>query len=161
MITINGLEAKRYRITEAGLKELQQQLHDIKKQRMDVAGDLHEISSQSNTASALEDSTFATDQNIAIELDGQIVLLERIIGLAEVITPPADTIDVQVGSQVDVDIQGTVHHYIIVGPVEADPSGGKISHDSPLGQSLLGKRVGDTVTVPAKQAGTATIRQIA
>jgi len=160
MITINGLEAKRYRITEAGMSELQRQLLETKKRRMHVAEELREISSQSNTASALEDSTFATDQNMAIELDGQIELLERIIGLAEIIMPPAHNASVQIGSTVQVDIQNTPHTYVIVGPVEADPSQGKISHDSPLGQSLLGKKVGDTVMVSAKQACKATIRSI-
>jgi transcription elongation factor GreA len=160
MITVNGLEAKRYRVTEAGLRELRQQLYDIKKQRMEVADELREISSQSNTASALEDSTFATDQNTAIELDGQIELLERIIGLAEIITPPKTNTEVQVGSRVYVDIQGAEHSYVIVGSVEADPSEGKISHESPLGRCLLGKKAGDTVAIPARQPADATIRRI-
>lgn len=161
MITINGLEAKRYRITEAGLRELRQQLYDVKKLRMAVADELRDISSQSNLASALEDSTYAVDQNRAIELDGQIELLERIIGLAELIQPPPDAAEVHVGSRVYVTIDGTEHAYIIVGAVEADPSEGKISDESPLGCSLLGKKVGDTVPVPARQAITAIVQRIA
>jgi transcription elongation factor GreA len=160
MITINGLEAKRYRITEAGLYTLRQQLIDLRKQRLYVAGELREISSQSNTSSVLEDSTFATDQNMAIEIDGQIELLERIIGLAEIIVVPKNTEKVQVGCSVQVDLQGTPHTYMIVGPVEANPSEGRISYESPLGQCLLDKKVGETVAVPAKLAAMATIRRI-
>lgn len=37
--------------------------------------------------------------------------------------------------------------YQIVGSAESDPLAGKISNDSPIAQSLLGKKVGDTVTI--------------
>jgi transcription elongation factor GreA len=39
--------------------------------------------------------------------------------------------------------------YHVVGPTEADPSKGKISHESPLGEALLGHSVGDEVTISA------------
>jgi len=158
MIIINGLEAKRYRVTEAGMHTLQQQLHDLKKQRMEVAGELREISSQSNTASALEDSTFSVDQNIAIEMDGQIDLLERIIGLAEIITLPKATDTVVMGCTVQLAMHNKERQYQLVGAVEANPSLGMISDESPLGQSLLGKRAGDTVAIPGHgEVANATI----
>jgi transcription elongation factor GreA len=41
--------------------------------------------------------------------------------------------------------------YTIVGHSEADPSSGKISHESPLGRAFIGKSLGDEfeLTVPA------------
>ena len=52
------------------------------------------------------------------------------------------------GSRVNVREDGyDPEDYWIVGTTEANPGEGRISHVSPLGQSLLGKRVGDTVTV--------------
>jgi transcription elongation factor GreA len=39
------------------------------------------------------------------------------------------------------------HVYQIVGSVESDPAAGKISHESPVGQALLGRRAGDQVEV--------------
>jgi len=39
--------------------------------------------------------------------------------------------------------------FLIVGPAEANPIGGKVSNESPLGRALMGHRVGDTVTVMA------------
>jgi transcription elongation factor GreA len=162
MITINGLEAKRYRVTAAGLDELNRLLGHLRAQRMEVADELHDISSQSNTSSALEDSTFSMDQNKAIELDGQIDLLERIIGFAVVVEPPKDRSTVSFGAQVLLNVDGKEHTYSLVGAVEADPSEGKISDECPLGQSLVGKKVGDTVQVPlpAKQSTTATVLRI-
>jgi transcription elongation factor GreA len=43
----------------------------------------------------------------------------------------------------------TPERYQVVGSAEADPSQGRISNESPLGQSLLGHRVGDVITVNA------------
>ena len=162
MITINGLEAKRYRMTAAGLQELRRLLQFLRAQRMTVTDELRDISSQSNTSSALEDSTFSIDQNRAIELDGQIILLERIIGLAEVVDISVPSNTVTFGSRVYVDISGKEHIYSLVGVVEADPSEGRISDECPLGLSLVGRAVGDTVQVslPAKQTATATILRI-
>jgi transcription elongation factor GreB len=46
-----------------------------------------------------------------------------------------------------VDESGRTSSYTIVGPDEADPSAGRVSFQSPLGQSLMKRKVGDTVTV--------------
>jgi transcription elongation factor GreA len=145
MIVISGLEAKQYSITAEGLQELQQQLDDLKQRRREVAEEMRDITSQSTDQGALEDSTLSLNQNQATEIDGQISLLERIIGMADIIEKPSDTSTVQPGSKVTVKLDGKESAYIIVGAVEADPLEGKISTDSPLGQSLLGKKVGDTV----------------
>jgi transcription elongation factor GreA len=45
--------------------------------------------------------------------------------------------------------------YWLVGPTEADPKKGKISYESPLGKGLIGKRVGDQVTVQAPMGAIA------
>lgn len=163
MITINGLEAKRYRLTAAGLQDLRKLLQELRAQRMVVADELHDMSTQTNTSSVLEDSTFSIDQNRAIELDGQITLLERIIGLATVVDAPEATDMVTFGSRVHVAIDGKEYAYNLVGVVEADPSAGKISDECPLGQSLIGKTVGDRVHIPlpANQTAVATILRIA
>ncbi|NIV28714.1 MAG: transcription elongation factor GreA, partial [Anaerolineae bacterium] len=44
---------------------------------------------------------------------------------------------------------GESETFHIVGSAEANPASGKVSHESPLGRSLLGHRVGDTVAVEA------------
>lgn len=57
--------------------------------------------------------------------------------------------EVGIGSVVKVAINGTQHEFSIVGEWEADPAAKKISHESPLGKALIGKKVGDTVEVDA------------
>jgi transcription elongation factor GreA len=147
MISINGLQAKPYHITAEGLTELQQQLAELKERRMRVASELRDIASQTTDMGALEDSTLAIKQNQSAELEGQIVLLERVIGLASIIQRPADSSRVQIGSTVTVLLGGKERAYTIVGPVEADPTAGRVSHESPFGRSLLGKHVRDKVEV--------------
>jgi transcription elongation factor GreA len=39
--------------------------------------------------------------------------------------------------------------YTIVGSAEADPVNHRLSNESPVGQAILGRKVGETVTVPA------------
>ena len=57
--------------------------------------------------------------------------------------------EVGIGSVVMVSINGSQHEFTIVGEWEADPAAKKISHESPLGKALIGKKVGDNVEVEA------------
>ena len=54
---------------------------------------------------------------------------------------------VGLGSRVTVDFDGDEEVYTIVGAIEARPTEGKISTESPIGQALMGKRVGQTTQV--------------
>jgi transcription elongation factor GreA len=161
MITISGLEPKQYSITEAGLNELRQQLDDFKKRRTEITDEMKQISSQSTDTGALQDSAMVINQNQAIEMDGQIELLERIIGLADVIKKPKNQDTVALGSEVTMKLDNRHQTFQVVGIVEADPAENKISDESPLGRSLLGKKVGDLaeITTPTSTL-TATIEKI-
>lgn len=162
MIIVSGLAPKRYSITSNGVTELRQQLNELKRRRMEVASEMREITSQSTDIGALEDSTLTINQNQATELDGQIELLERIIGMAEIIQPPKRSDVVQLGSRVRLDMGGRERTYTLVGAVEADPMDGKISDESPLGRCLLGKRVHEQCEVvsPSNHRIAATITRI-
>jgi len=58
---------------------------------------------------------------------------------------------VGLGAKVFVDINGRPNEFTIVGTLEADPSLGKISDESPVGKILLGKKVGDQIKLPAPE----------
>lgn len=67
---------------------------------------------------------------------------------AEVVPPPTDTSHVRFGAEVTFEREdGRQQSYRIVGEDEADPAKGSLSYVSPLAQALMGKEVGDTVTV--------------
>jgi transcription elongation factor GreA len=67
-----------------------------------------------------------------------LIIEERRSGIAE----PGSTIEVE-----DEDGESTTYH--LVGAVEADPSTGRISVESPVGRALVGKRAGERVSVQA------------
>ena len=62
-----------------------------------------------------------------------------------------DADSINIGSKVkvlDIEFDEEIE-YLIVGSTEADPLGGKVSNESPMGMALLSKRLGDIVTVDA------------
>ena len=72
---------------------------------------------------------------------------------AEVVPPSADTAQVRFGSRVTFEREdGRTQTYWIVGEDEADPARGRISYVSPLAQALMGRQVGETVTVAQSDA---------
>ena len=86
-------------------------------------------------------------------VEGRVLTLENMIKSAVMIpdhaTPP-DT--VQLGSTVTVSAaNGKNQKYVIVGKAEADPSQGKISNESPVGNAILGLKAGQEaeVTTPS------------
>ncbi|HUZ03088.1 MAG TPA: transcription elongation factor GreA [Thermomicrobiaceae bacterium] len=81
-------------------------------------------------------------------IEGRIRELEEILRRVQVIDAvEQDVTAVRVGSTVTVEIDGTEETYTIVGAVEARPSAGRISNQSPFGRALVGHRVGDEVDI--------------
>jgi transcription elongation factor GreA len=91
-------------------------------------------------------------------LEGRIRELENVLKHAEVIQQtngPANRVDI--GRTVVIREAGTDFEetYTIVGSMEADPTNGRVSNESPMGQALLGKKVGEE-TVVESPAGELT-----
>lgn len=81
-------------------------------------------------------------------VEGRILTLEAILNSAQIIEDDGGTDVVTVGNRITVQEEGYAPEtYHLVGSTEADPSKGRISNESPLGQALLGRTVGDTVQV--------------
>lgn len=66
-----------------------------------------------------------------------------------IIIKHSDGDTVQLGNEVTVEVEGAQKTYQILGSSETDPARGVISHNSPLGAALLGKRIGERATVNA------------
>jgi transcription elongation factor GreA len=93
-------------------------------------------------------------------LDSRIRRVERLIKLG-VIVEPSGSDYIQIGTTVRVSDGKTDHEYTIVGGYESDPSKKTISHISPLGKALMGKRINDRVEVHAPRGAiTYTITKI-
>jgi transcription elongation factor GreA len=136
-------------ITQFGLDELKAELTslvDVKRPavvtRLSIARSMGDLAENSDYISAREELSF---------LDGRVAELEEIIQNVKVTTPTkSDAVDF--GHTVTVKVNDAAQaDFKIVGQWEADPTQKKISYSSPLGQSLMGKKVGEKVeiTVPA------------
>lgn len=94
-------------------------------------------------------------------LEGKIRKLESLIASVEVVNLPPSSPVVKLGSRVVVrDQDGKEERYTIVDGLESNPLNGKISADSPVGRSLLGKKAHAKVSIPVP-AGTLTLHILA
>jgi len=135
-------------MTQAGKDKLEQELEYLKSvkrkevvERIKIARSFGDLSENSEYDSAKEEQAF---------VEGRITTLENMIRNAKIIAESEMAADsVSLGSSVTfVELpDGEEETYSIVGSAEADPFEGKISNDSPIAKSLLGKKVGDQVSV--------------
>jgi transcription elongation factor GreA len=85
-------------------------------------------------------------------VEGRIRTIEGILRNVAIIQETREQAHttVQIGSKITVCEEGLEPEtYWMVGPTEADPRKGKISYESPLGKSLMGKRVNELVEIVA------------
>lgn len=132
-------------ITKEGLEHLEKELHELKEEkRPKVVARLANARAEGDLA---ENSDYHNAREELEFLDGRIEELEEVIKCAKVIDI-SDNIDgVAVGTTVKVKVNGGQNEFYIVGEWEANPAESKISYASPLGQALVGKRVGEKVEV--------------
>lgn len=134
-------------VTNEGLEKLRVEYEDlVKNKRKEVAqriasarelGESDDLSSEYEAAR--EEQSF---------VEGRIAELEEVLKHAKIIEHHAGSSRlVEVGSTVTVQLNGGRENYTIVGTVESEPGNGKISHESPVGKSLMGLKVGDEVEV--------------
>lgn len=76
-------------------------------------------------------------------INARIEELQSVLKRAQLIEPMTATDTVQLGSTVTVENKGAQRTYTILGSSETDPAQGIISHHSPIGAALLGKKVGE------------------
>ncbi len=135
-------------LTEEGLQKVHDELTYLTgTRRREVADMIAEAKAEGDISeNAGYDEAKATQGFV----EGRIRELENILKHAEVISTngtPANQVAVGrtvVVQEVDTDFEES---YKIVGSIEADPTAGRISNQSPMGKSLLGKKAGDKVTV--------------
>lgn len=147
--TSNDLENQVF-LTKEGIDELKKELQTMTSQkqpelikRVATARDFGDLSENTEYANAREELSF---------VEGRIAELEEILAKAKVIVENGNnkkSCGVALGSKVTVNVNGTKHVFTVVGEWEADPLAKRISHSSPLGKALLGKKIGDKVEVEA------------
>ncbi len=140
-------------ITKKGLKELENELEDRKvKVRREIAEAIKEAKEQGDLSENAEYTEAKAQQR---ENERRIIKLENIIRTSQVVSKKASDGEVGIGSEVLVKTGGKEMNFSIVGSNEADPLGGKISNESPIGKSFLGKKKGDKFDVELPNGKTA------
>ena len=140
---------KQITLTKEGKAALEAELEALKNGR-------NEIKEKIATARAFgdlsENEDYSAARNEQKLAESRILEIEDILKNAKLITSASHT-TVSMGSTVVVKIGGKEYTYSIVGPVEADPLSGKISDASPVGKALIGKKPGETYTLPNGNTG--------
>jgi len=135
---------KQFKLTKEGIAELRTELEKIISERSTIIeriklarefGDLSENAEYS--AARLEQSRAET----------RVEEIENILKNAEVMSQPKKKDIVELGNTVVLKNSEGERSFTIVGSVETDPMKGKVSNESPIGKSLMGKKLGDEVEI--------------
>ena len=135
---------KLYRLTEEGLKELKAELESLISRRPEVA---ETIKIARDLGDLGENAEYQSARNDQERDENRISEIESIIQNVEIIHRPKSDNKVRLGSIVKLKGPKGNKEFQIVGTVEADPLSGKVSDESPIGSELLGKKVGDNLTI--------------
>jgi len=147
------MDTKKIYLTKEGLEELKSEYEDlIKVKRPDI---LERVSQARSMGDLSENAEYVAAREELSFIDGRVDELEELVKQAVLIQEnhAKGNHVVKLGSTVTVNVKGKKEIFTVVGEWEADPKERKISHESPLGKALIGKRVGEKVEVEAP-AGT-------
>jgi len=132
-------------LTPYGLERVKGELNYLKKikrvqvtERIKVAREFGDLAENSEYDAAMDEQAM---------VENRIVELEEILRNAKVISKEGNNEFVIIGSTVQIEMDGEIDEFTIVGRVEANPAKKRISNESPVGSALLGAKVGDEVEV--------------
>lgn len=148
-------------LTKEGKEELEKRLNYLKVEKR------AEITERIKTAREFgdlsENAEYDAAKNEQAMIEGEILEIENKLKYAVIIKDGAKKGTVSLGSKVDFidNVLGEVLTYEIVGTTEADVEQGRISNESPIGNALLGHKVGETLTVTVPSGVTnLTIKKV-
>jgi len=143
-MTINN---NKVQITPEGFNELEIELKNLRGEVLPKA--ISRIASARSLGDLSENYEYQSAKEDHLSLVGRIEEVTDIIKRSQVIKKSTSKSMIDIGHQVDIALNGSTHTFTIVGEWEADPTSKKISHKSPLGQALIGKKVGEKAEVEA------------
>ena len=138
---------KKISITAEGRKELEQELERLISQRPAIAERIATARAFGDLSENEEYSAARGEQKV---IEGRILEIQGILKNAKLIRAGKRD-KVAIGATIVVESKGKKQTFFMVGAVEANPLEGKISDESPVGQALMGKKVGETATLPSGQ----------
>jgi transcription elongation factor GreA len=143
-------ERKIYHLTPEGYARKQERLEYLRTvKRKEIADYIHDAKEAGDIS---ESSAYEEAKHEQAKLEGEILQLERLLSVAEVMTPDMHGVGeekmVRIGMEVSVETEsGATRNFKLVETFEAEPKAGLISDQSPVGKALMGHKEGDIVSV--------------
>ncbi|HTR17153.1 MAG TPA: transcription elongation factor GreA [Acetobacteraceae bacterium] len=141
---------QKFPMTAPGLERLENELRQLKSEERPAV--IRAIAEARSHGDLSENAEYHAARERQSFIEGRIAELEEIVSAAEVIDPSTlSGSSIKFGAQVSLVDEETEREttYQIVGVHEADIKQGRISVSSPLAKALIGKKKGDTISVPA------------
>ena len=141
-------EAK-YKMSQERLTEIREELFYLETVREKEVSEL--IKEARSFGDLSENSEYDEAKTEQGKLYSKIAELRNILENAEVIETRETTNVIALGSKVKVECleDGSVEEYLLVGSQEANPAQGRVSDESPFGRGLMGRSVGEVISVMA------------
>ncbi|QJU09107.1 hypothetical protein FBF27_01575 [Candidatus Saccharibacteria bacterium oral taxon 488] len=132
-------------LSKKGFKELHKQINELEIREKALSAELRDI----GRAKSRDDKLRRSDIIMNLEnVHGKLTEKRAALKTAKPLPRKRDRLRIAIGSVVDlIDQQGQLFRYTLVDSLEADPSDGRISVDSPLGQSLLNRHATETISL--------------
>lgn len=140
---------KQYKLTTTGVQELEAELARLLEQRPTVA---ERIKTAREFGDLSENAEYSAARQEQEKNESRIGEIENILENVEIISQPTHKDVIELGNTVELKGSKGNKKFSIVGSVEANPTEGKISDESPIGQALLGKKLGDDVEIKTPNA---------
>jgi len=142
-ITNSRYTDKKVLLSKKGMKELKKAISQLEHDRAAVIRGLHDIDKTTGHDDRLE----RIERLARLEsIESELAEKHQTMSEAKLLPSKRARMKVAMGSVVDlIDQQGRLFRYTLVDTIEANPSDGRISVLSPLGQNLVGKTVKDIV----------------
>ena len=140
------MDTKKIYLTREGLEELKREYEELTKTKRPEV--LNIVSQARNMGDLSENAEYTVAREELSFIDGRIDELEELLKQVVLINNNHSS-TIKLGSTVEVNTDSGREVFTVVGEWEADPKESKISHESPLGKALLGKKVGEKVEVEA------------
>ncbi len=145
-------------MTAGRLNDLKLEVEKLKAKRPEAAAEVARLAELGDFS---ENAEYQHAKGRLRGINNTITKLEWEINHADIIPESAHTNTVQLGHQVTVKAEAGEKIYHILGSAESKPELGVISHNSPIGLALMGRRVGESVEVSLpKKKMTYTIIKI-
>jgi len=139
-------EERKFYLTKEGLERIKKEYKDLRELRMAKAkGEVPKILQSED----VNPEYLSFQEDIGF-LESRITELDYILKNAELIKAPSKDRQniVDVGATVTLEeSNGSINEFMIVGTLEANPSGGRISSESPVGRALMGHKVGEEIVI--------------